>query len=110
MRGPSPQHRRGAKKVVPDAYRKVAKVTGVDAEVVKNAVQGIFTLAAKQMKKTGSFQLALMFNLTLDDVRGGRVVGIRPHRYQPHCWMLKISKPSKTVRAHPTAKFLKLVQ
>ena len=110
MKGPSSQHRRGPKGVVPDAYREVAKMTGVDAEVVQNAVQGIFRLAAKQMKKTGSFQLAHMFNLTLDDVPGGRILGIRPHRYEPDVYMFKISKLSKTVRAHPTAKFLKLIQ
>ena len=101
---------KGATKVVPDAYQSVAKLTGLDAKAVRASIDGIFKLAAKQLKKKGSFQLASSFDLTLEDVPGGKVLGLQAYKNFPDCYRLKISEPSKTVRAKPTTRFLKLVQ
>ena len=106
------QHRRGVMKGMKamgaDAYTTVAQSLKVKPEVVKKAVQGIFKLAGKQMKKTGSFQLADMFILEMKDVPE-QCVGIRPHRYLKDVRMLKFRWAYKTVKVTPTKKMLERV-
>ena len=52
-----------------DAYNAVARSTGLKPGDVKHAVEGMFALAAKQVKKYGSFNMAGMLNLKLKAVR-----------------------------------------
>ena len=90
-------------------YTSVAESLGMEPEIVERAVRAIFTLAAKQMKKKGSFNLAGMLTLELKDVPE-KCVGIRPHRYLKDVWMLKFKPASKTVEVTPTKKMLELVR
>ena len=53
-------------------YIAVAKATGLKPNNVKDAVEGIMTLAAEQIKKSGSFRLAGMIILKLRRVMNQR--------------------------------------
>ena len=74
-------------------YRIVGMGTDLKPSKVKAAVQGILTLAAAQLNKSGSFQLADMLKFTL--------------KAKP----ATATKPtSKTVKAIPMKKFKELVK
>ena len=75
-------------------YRNVAYATGLKPKDVKAAVEGIWTLAAEQIKKSGSFKLAGMLNLKLK---------VRP--------ATKAGEPaSKSVKAIPIKKLKELLK
>ena len=87
-----------------DVYRAVSmRHAGLKPEDVQKAVEGIFTLAAEQLQKNGSFQLAGMLNFTLK-VRPATAAkhGVNPFTKQP-C-VLKAKPASTTVLAYPTKK------
>ena len=85
-----------------DVYRAVSmRHAGLKPEDVQKAVEGIFTLAAEQLQKNGSFQLAGMLNFKLK-VRPATAAkhGVNPFTKQP-C-VLKAKPASTTVLACPT--------
>ena len=86
----------------------VATSTGLQPKDVKSAVEGIFTLAAKQMKKCGKFNLAGMLTLKLK-VRPATKAhqGVNPFTKEPCVFNRKPA--SKTVKATPRKKFKTMV-
>ena len=76
-----------------DPYTFVASVLELDRRDVRAAIDGMFRLAATELKKSGSFKLAGMLNLKLK---------VRP--------ATKANRASKTLRAIPTKKLRELVK
>merc|ERR1712244_112569 len=89
-------------------YNAVAESAGLKPKDVKSAVEGILTLAAEQMKKSGSFKLAGMLNLKLK-VRPATKArkGVNPFTKEP-C-VFKAKPASKTVKAIPMKKCKEMV-
>ena len=62
-----------------DTYKAVASSTGLKPKQVKAAVEGILTLAAKQMKKHGSFVLADLLHFKLKKMPATKKrIGVNP--------------------------------
>ena len=89
-------------------YFLVAAVKGLQPKDVKSAVEGIFTLAVEQMKKSGKFNLAGMFILKLK-ARPATMTrkGVNPLTKEP-C-VFKGKPASKTIKVRPLKKLSKLV-
>lgn len=86
-----------------DAYSVVAESVGLKPKDVKAAVEGIMTLAAKQMKKSGKFNLAHMITLKLKNRPATKAYrGVNPFA-KNHC-VFKVKRASKTVNAIPLIK------
>merc|ERR1712146_39765 len=90
------------------AYSAVAESAGLKPKDAKGAVEGVMTLAAEQMKKSGSFKLAGMLNLKLK-VRPATPArkGVNPFTKEP-C-VFKAKPTSKTVKAIPMKKLKGMV-
>merc|ERR1712110_41760 len=75
---------------------------------VKAVVEGIVTIAAEQLKKSGSFKLAGALNMKLKKklARPARK-GVNPFTKEP-C-VFKAKPASKTVRALPMKKFKEMI-
>merc|ERR1712072_339202 len=79
------------------AYSAVAESAGLKPKDVKGAVEGVLTLAAEQMKKSGSFKLAGMLNLKLKRKPATPArKGVNPFTKEP-C-VFKAKPASQTVR------------
>merc|ERR1711918_137052 len=90
------------------AYSAVAESAGLKPKDVKDAVEGILTLAAEQMKKSGSFKLGGMLNWKLKvrpAVKARK--GVNPFTKEP-C-VFKAKPASKTVKAIPMKKLKEMV-
>ena len=90
------------------AYGAVAETTGLKPKEVKDAVEGIFALAASQMKKAGSFNLAdmLIVKLQKKPVRWARI-GYNPFGGSRH--VVRAKPASTTVKAIPLKKLKEMV-
>merc|ERR1719324_1905557 len=82
------------------AYGSVAETTGLKAKDVKAVVDGILSVAAAELKKTGSFKLAGALNMKLKKKPAQPArKGVNPFTKEP-C-VFKAKPASKTVRALP---------
>merc|ERR1712125_36516 len=90
------------------AYGSLAETTGLKAKDVKAVVEGIVTIAADQLKKSGTFKLAGALNLKLKKktARPARK-GVNPFTKEP-C-VFKAKPASKTVRALPMKKLKEMI-
>merc|ERR1719265_893418 len=90
------------------AYSSVAETTGLKSKQVREAMEAMVTLAAAQLKKSGSFKIAGALNLKLKKkpARPARK-GVNPFTKEP-C-VFKAKPASQTVRALPMKKFKELV-
>merc|ERR1712153_249718 len=85
------------------AYTAVAEKTGLKPKDVKAAMEAIIDMAAKEMKKSGSFKLGGALNLKLKNKPAKKAMkGINPFTKEP-C-VFKAKPASKTVRAIPMKK------
>merc|ERR1712066_378310 len=90
------------------AYSAVAETTGLKAKDVKGVVEGIVTVAAEQLKKSGSFKLAGALNLKLKKKPATPArKGVNPFTKEP-C-VFKAKPASKTVRALPMKKLKEMI-
>jgi nucleoid DNA-binding protein len=108
MKGMKVAMKAGAAMSASGAYGAVAESAGLKPKDVKGAVEGILSLAAEQMKKSGSFKLAGMLNLKLK-VRPATKArkGVNPITKEP-C-VFKAKPASKTVKAIPMKKLKEMV-
>merc|ERR1712125_234781 len=85
------------------AYGSVAETCGLKQKDVKAVIEGIVNVAAEQLKKNGSFNLAGALNMKLKKkpARPARK-GVNPFTKEP-C-VFKAKPASKTVRALPMKK------
>merc|ERR1712110_1178000 len=90
------------------AYGSLAETTGLKSKDVKAVIEGIVTIAADQLKKSGFFKLAGALNLKLKKkpARPARK-GINPFTKEP-C-VFKAKPASKTVRALPMKKLKEMI-
>merc|ERR1712167_430505 len=90
------------------AYGSLAETTGLKSKDVKAVVEGIVTIAAEQLKKSGSFKLAGALNMKLKKkpARPARK-GVNPFTKEP-C-VFKAKPASKTVRALPMKKLKEMI-
>merc|ERR1711874_156850 len=90
------------------AYGTVAETCGLKAKDVKAVVEGIVTVAAEQLKKSGSFKLAGALNLKLKKKPATPArKGVNPFTKEP-C-VFKARPASKTVRALPMKKLKEMI-
>ena len=90
------------------AYSAVAETTALKPKQVKETMEALMALAAKQLKATGSFKLAGALNLKLKKkpARPAKK-GVNPFTKEP-C-VFKAKPASQTVRALPMKKFKEMV-
>merc|ERR1711972_1136297 len=90
------------------AYGSVAETCGLKTKDVKAVIEGIVTVAADQLKKSGSFKLAgaLTLKLKKKPARPARK-GVNPFTKEP-C-VFKAKPASKTVKAFPMKKLKELI-
>merc|ERR1711959_22806 len=100
--------RGGAAMTAAGAYSSVAEKVGLKPKNVKAAFEGFMTVAAAQMKKSGSFKVGGMLNLKLKakPARPARK-GVNPFTKEP-C-VFKAKPASKTVRCFPMKKLKELI-
>ena len=96
-------------RVEKDPYGFVASVLELDRRDVKAAIDGVFRLAATELKKSGSFKLAGMLNLKLK-VRPATKARKGVNRFTKEPYVFKAKRASKTLRAIPTKKLRELVK
>merc|ERR1712046_535578 len=85
------------------AYSSVAESTGLKANDVKAAVEGLLGLAAAEVKKSGSFKVGGMLNLKLKVRPASKArKGVNPFTKEP-C-VFKARPVSKTVKVYPMKK------
>merc|ERR1712232_1321537 len=84
-------------------YKSVAETTGMKTKDVKGAVAAMMDVAAKELKKSGSFKLAGRLNLKLKkkDATPARK-GVNPFTKEP-C-VFKAKPASKTVKVYAMKK------
>merc|ERR1712056_84757 len=99
---------KGATMTQSAAYKSVAETIGMRTKDVKGAVAAMMDVAAKELKKSGSFKLAGRLNLKLKkkDATPARK-GVNPFTKEP-C-VFKAKPASKTVRALPMKKLKTMV-
>ena len=90
------------------AYGEVAKSIGLKPKDVKSAVLGIFRLAAEQMKKSGTFNIADMLYLKLHVRPATKARRGRNPKTKKPC-VFKAKPASKMVTAIPMKKFKEMV-
>merc|ERR1712232_188441 len=90
------------------AYSSVAETTGLKSKQVREAMEAMVTLAATQLKKSGSFKIAGALNLKLKKkpARPARK-GVNPFTKEP-C-VFKAKPASQTVRALPMKKLKEMI-
>ena len=84
---------------IPDVYMPLAFELGLTPKDVMIAIEAYMGLAAKQLKKNGSFKVGNMLNLKL------KVIPARRARKG-----VKAKPAKKTVTARPTKKFKDLIK
>merc|ERR1711894_706179 len=90
------------------SYATVAESVQLKPKQVKDVVEGIMGVAAKELKKSGGFKLAGMLNLKLKSRPATPAKkGVNPFTKEP-C-VFKAKPASKTVRASALTKFKGLV-
>merc|ERR1712124_70990 len=89
-------------------YGSIAETTGLKAKDVKAVVDGILSVAAAELKKTGSFKLAGALNMKLKKKPAQPArKGVNPFTKEP-C-VFKAKPASKTVRTLPMKKLKQMV-
>merc|ERR1719263_1093007 len=89
-------------------YASVAETTGLKTKDVKGIVDAMMTVAAEQVKKSGSFKLAGMLNMKLKNKPATKArKGINPFTKEP-C-VFKAKPASKTVKVYPLAKLKEML-
>merc|ERR1719224_268113 len=89
-------------------YSAVAETIGLKPKEVKGALEGVVSLAAQQLKKSGTFKIGNAINLKLKSKPATPArKGVNPFTKEP-C-VFKAKPASKTVRALPMKKFKELV-
>merc|ERR1712176_1342404 len=90
------------------AYGSVAETTGLKTKDVKAVIEGIVSVAATELKKTGSFKLAGALNMKLKKKPAQPArKGVNPFTKEP-C-VFKAKPASKTVRALPMKKLKEMI-
>merc|ERR1719373_1183485 len=90
------------------AYSSVAETTGLKSKDVKAVMEGMMSLAADELKKSGSFKLAGALNLKLKKKTATPArKGVNPFTKEP-C-VFKAKPASKTVKAFPMKKLKELI-
>merc|ERR1711941_173090 len=90
------------------AYSTVAETLGLKPKDAKAAVEGIFAVAADELKKNGSFKLAGMLKVKLKKKPATPArKGVNPFTKEP-C-VFKAKPASKTVKVFPMKKFKEMV-
>ena len=90
------------------AYSSVAETTGLKSKDVKAVMEGMMSLAAEELKKSGSFKLAGALNMKLKKKPAQPArKGVNPFTKEP-C-VFKAKPASKTVRALPMKKLKEMV-
>merc|ERR1712176_1244184 len=90
------------------AYASVAETTGLKPKDVKGAVEALLAVAAEQLKKNGSFNVAgaLKLKLKSKPAQPARK-GVNPFTKEP-C-VFKAKPASKTVKGFPMKKFKEMI-
>ena len=90
------------------AYQSVAESTGLKAKDVKGTVEALISVAADELKKSGSFKIAGALNLKLKKKPATPArKGVNPFTKEP-C-VFKAKPASKTVKAFPMKKLKELI-
>merc|ERR1712187_351425 len=90
------------------AYSSVAETTGLRSKDVKAVMEGMMSLAAEQLKKSGNFKLAGALNMKLKKKPAQPArKGVNPFTKEP-C-VFKAKPASKTVRALPMKKLKEMI-
>merc|ERR1719215_2256523 len=85
------------------AYHTVSEETGLKNKDVKSVVESLIGLAAKELKKTGSFKIGGALNMKLKNKKAApKRKGTNPFTGEP-C-IFKAKPASKTVRVLPMKK------
>merc|ERR1711974_330861 len=93
---------------VSGAYASVAETGGLKPKDVKAAVEGLFAIAADQLKSNGNFKIAGALNLKLKKKPAVPArKGVNPFTKEP-C-VFKAKPASKTVRCLPMKKFKAMI-
>merc|ERR1719373_750141 len=99
---------RGSALTASQAYGSVAQTCGLKGRDVKAVVEGIFVVAAQQLKKTGSFKLGGALNMKLKKKPAKpKRKGVNPFTKEPCTF--KAQPASKTVRALPMKMLKEMV-
>merc|ERR1712146_721753 len=89
-------------------YQSVAETTGLKTKDVKSVVDAMMTVAAEQVKKSGSFKLAGMLNMKLKNKPATKArKGFNPFTKEP-C-VFKAKPASKTVKCFAMKKLKELL-
>merc|ERR1711918_211375 len=98
----------GSGLTVAGAYNAVAETLGLKPKEVKNAVEGLYTLGAAELKKNGKFKIGGYLNLRLKvNPAVPARKGVNPFTKEP-C-VFKAKPASKTVKALPMKKLKDLM-
>merc|ERR1711959_436753 len=89
-----PAKKSGSTLTASGAYSAVAEKLGLKPKEVKGAIEGIVTVAAQQLKKSGKFKFGTFINLKLRPATPARK-GVNPFTKEP-C-VFKAKPASKTV-------------
>merc|ERR1712019_163475 len=90
------------------AYSSVAETTGLKTRDVKSVIEGLVTVAADELKKSGSFKLAGALNMKLKKKPATPArKGVNPFTKEP-C-VFKAKPASKTVKAFPMKKLKEMI-
>merc|ERR1719359_1529539 len=94
---------KGGSMTASGAYGAAAEAAGLKPKDVKAAIEGLMSVAAKELKKSGSFKVGGMLNLKLKKkpARPARK-GVNPFTKEP-C-VFKARPASKTVKVYPMKK------
>merc|ERR1711977_358982 len=89
-------------------FQKVAETTGLKTKDTKAVVEALMTVAASEVKKSGSFKLAGMLNLKLKNKPATKArKGINPFTKEP-C-VFKAKPASKTVKCFAMKKLKEML-
>merc|ERR1712057_113460 len=103
-----PAKKSGGALTASGAYSSVAEKMGLKPKEVKGAIEGVVTLAAQQLKKTGKFKVGTFINLKLKVKPASPArKGVNPFTKEP-C-VFKAKPASKTVKGFPMKKLKAMV-
>merc|ERR1719401_658536 len=90
------------------SYSAVAETTGLKPKQVKDTLEALVALAAKELKSHGNFKIGGAFNLKLKKKPATKArKGVNPFTKEP-C-VFKAKPASQTVRALPMKKFKEMI-
>merc|ERR1711879_1116045 len=90
------------------AYSSVAETLGLKPKDAKAAIEGLFVVAAEELRKNGSFKLGGMLKVKLKKKPATPArKGVNPFTKEP-C-VFKAKPASKTVKVFPMKKFKDMV-